>query len=1024
MNEPSRRRPRTWRSLEERSGNAPPAPDPNEEIRRSFLDAPIEGLSATRRSFLRLAGFSFTGAALAGCTRGPAQKAIPALVPSEVVTPGRAYWIATTCEGCAAGCGALAKCRDGRPVKLEGNPGHPVNGGGLCAVGQASVLSLYDSKRLDGPLLRGARVEWAAADAAVREALAAARASGGRVRLLTSARTGPSTLAMVRRFLESVPGARHVAYDALSLAAALDAHAATHGVRAMPRLHFEKAKVIASFDADFLGTWLSPVEFARGYTRARRPDGGEAAMALHVQIESRMSLTGSRADRRIRIGPWETRSALEGLVAALARLENGEPAVEPEDGSAAAAIARLARELWAARGASLVLCGTNDFPSQLAANRANALLGNYGTTLDLAAPCRRRTGDDRALAELLRELDAGEVSVLVVAGGNPAAELPDGAAFARGVGAVPLVVAVAPHLDETAALAHVVLPEPHFLECWNDFEPVAGVVSVSQPAVPPLRSARTLREGLARWLSDERDDLSILRDHWREAIHPRHAGGLPFDAFFDGALRDGFALVRPEPATAAAPAAAPEPVPAGEGPAAPPPGAFAIVLHATVAQLDGRHAHNPWLHELPDPVTKIVWDNGAALSPAAASRLGVQNGDVVRLEGAAGGAVLELPALVQPGQHDGVVAVALGYGRQGTDRFTAIGPRWLEGRPTVGAGRAVGVNAAPLLARDGAGRVLFDSRHVTVAKTGRRHDLACTQDHHTLRVPEALAPRGGEVREAAILVTPEEIEKDPAAAVPRAHEPAGDLWPDDHAREGTRFGMTIDLADCTGCSACVVSCQAENNVPVVGKDEVRRHREMHWLRIDRYWAGDGDDAVTAVHQPMLCQHCGNAPCETVCPVLATVHGREGLNQQVYNRCVGTRYCANNCPYKVRRFNWFDYRRDDRLANMALNPDVTIRSRGVMEKCSFCVQRILEARAEARRKGAAVADGDVSPACEQSCPTRAITFGDLADPESRVSRAARGPRAYVVLGELNVKPSVRYLAAVRRREPSNGDAHGR
>ncbi len=1009
----------SWRSRAERDGTAVPAPDPNEEIRRSLLDLPVEGLSASRRSFLKLAGFGFGGAALAGCTRGPLQKAIPALVPSEIVTPGRSYWIATTCAGCEAGCGALAKCRDGRPVKLEGNPEHPVNAGGLCATGQASVLSLYDSHRIDGPRLRGVGVAWEEADAAVREALSA---SQGRVRLLTSTMTGPSTLAAVKRFLAAFPGARHVEYDALSSSAILDAHAATHGVRTLPRFRFERARVVASFDADFLGTWISPVEYAAGYAKARRPDGGSAAMALHVQFEARMSLTGSRADRRVRLAPWEIRGALEALVARLERKRRGGHEGVPTDVAASPEIARLAVELWDARGASLVLCGSNDLAAQILANRANRILGNYGETLDLDAPSRQKRGDDGTLALLRKEIDSGAVDVLIVAGANPAYDLPDGEAFAQSLSGVDLVVSLATHDDETAALAHVICPEPHFLECWSDHEPVAGVVSVGQPTVPPLRSARTLRESLSRWLGDGREDREILRDHWREAVHPRHGGALSFDAFFDAALRDGFARVRPEAPAAPVESRAPASVPL----AAPGTGEFALVLHPRIGPLDGRHAMNPWLQELPDPVTKIVWDNVASLSPATAAALGVEDGDVVRLEPVGGAPALDLPAHVQPGQHDGVVAVALGYGRKGTERFTAIGPKWLQGRPTVGAGERVGRNAAPLLEHDAlSGAIRDDLRRVTVRKSGAHRDLACTQDHHSLRVPEHLAPKGGEVREAAIVVTLADLEARGGAAVPRPADMTGgkDLWPDDHATDGPRWGMTIDLADCTGCSACIVGCQAENNVPVVGKDEVRRHREMHWMRIDRYWIGDDGD-VTAVHQPMLCQHCGNAPCETVCPVLATVHSKEGLNQQVYNRCVGTRYCANNCPYKVRRFNWFDYPRADRLANMSLNPDVTVRSRGVMEKCSLCVQRIVDARAEARRTERELADGDVKTACEQSCPTKAITFGNLADPASRASRAARGDRAYAVLGELNVKPSVRYLAAVRRGENGKGDAHER
>jgi molybdopterin-containing oxidoreductase family iron-sulfur binding subunit len=440
---------------------------------------------------------------------------------------------------------------------------------------------------------------------------------------------------------------------------------------------------------------------------------------------------------------------------------------------------------------------------------------------------------------------------------------------------------------------------------------------------------------------------------------------------------------------------------------------LALVLYPKVSLRDGRHAYNPWLQELPDPISKVAWDNYACLSPTAAAALQVQTGSVIRLEvpGAQGLPPLELPVLVQPGQHDQVVAVALGYGGQVSARFTDVGPPWLEARPTLGGNGKIGVNAAALVAwRDGERNPA--AGNVRLTRVGRQQPLACTQHHHSIQVPHALAPPGHESR-PTIRETTLAALAHPGPHGQHAHEEPANMWPPDHPSAGHRWGMVIDLQACTGCSACVVACQVENNIPVVGKDEVRRQREMHWLRIDRYYA-EHAGKVDVAFQPMLCQHCGNAPCETVCPVLATVHSSEGLNQQVYNRCVGTRYCANNCPYKARRFNWFAYAHEDTLQNLTLNPDVTVRSRGVMEKCTFCVQRIQEARIDARARGETLRDGMVQTACQQSCPAHAIAFGDLSDPNSQVSRLLHDPRRYRVLAELNVEPSVSYLEIVRHR----------
>jgi Fe-S-cluster-containing dehydrogenase component len=973
------------------------------------LVLPVEREGTSRRTFLRCAGFGVAAATLASCTRAPVRNIVPRLQGTEGAPPGRAIRIATTCGGCAAGCGVLAKVVDGRPVKLEGLPGHPVSDGALCAVGQAQVLSLYDGLRLAAPTVGGTKTSWADADRAVAAKLEGGR---GRVRLLTGTVNGPSTRAWIAAFCERF-GARHVVHDALSASSIADAHAATHGVRAVPRYRFDRARVVASFGADFLGTWISPVEFARGRRTARALDGAPPSAAQaskHWQIEARTSMTGLRADRRVRLAPWETGATLASLHDALVAKSGLSLALST--GGAPAFVAELADELWAARGESLVVADDADPAALAVVNAVNELLGNYGHTLDLAEPSQAKLGDDGAVRALVDEMKAGGVGALVVAGSNPAYDLV-AAEFAAAAAKVPFVVVLAPLADETTALAHAVLPQSHALESWDDAEPVAGVLGLAQPAIPPLRDGRTLRACLAAWCGDARTDAELLRDHWRREVLKSGWS----DAAFDRALEAGFVRrTAPTPTPAHFRPAAVVAPPRRAAPAA---GTFAALLYAKVGLLGGCQAHNAWLQELPDPVSKVAWDNYACVSPASAAALGVATGDVVRLS-ADGVPPLEIPALVQEGQHDGVVALAVGYGRAGTDRFAHVGPEWLESRPTVEAGGTVGRSVAAFAARVGGAPIAL-----RVERTGATRPLACTQDHHTLRVPEHLAPRDGKVRDAARTITFATWTKDPAHAVEK-HAPAGaaDLWPADHVATGHRWGMAIDLAACDGCSACVVACQAENNVPVVGKDEVLRHREMHWLRIDRYYDGEGDD-VSAAQQPMTCQHCANAPCETVCPVLATSHSSEGLNQQTYNRCVGTRYCANNCPYKVRRFNWFDYPREDLLQNLALNPDVTVRTRGVMEKCSLCVQRIQGAKADAKRRGAPYADGDAKTACQETCPAGAIVFGDLNDPVSEVSRRTADGRAYQVLAELNVRPAVSYLADVRnrpaRREEGNG--HG-
>ncbi|MEK6608678.1 MAG: 4Fe-4S dicluster domain-containing protein, partial [Myxococcota bacterium] len=928
----------------------------------------------SRRDFFRVMGLS-TAAVTAACSRAPVEKIIPYLVKPEEVTPGVASFYATTCGACPAACGLLVKTRDGRPIKIEGNPLHPLSRGGVCATGQAAVLTLYDATRARRPATGGRETTWAAQDAAIRGALARLAAEGRAIRLVAPSRMGPTEEAAIGRFLGAYPTAARVRHDALSTDAVADAHAATHGVAAVPAYRFDRARLIVGVDADFLGTWVSPVAFTRAYAEARAVGDGEGAaarrarlqaMARHVQLEHGLSLTGSNADERLPILP----SDVTPVLAYLARQLGAASVAAPAPQAPREALDRLAGELDRARGAGLLVCGSADAGAQALVNAINQTLGNYGhaLTLDDAVP----RPESRPMASLIEELRAGTVGAVIFAGVNPVYDHPDGQALGGLLGNVTLTVSMADRRDETAARAVHLAPDHDALESWGDAEPRRGLLSLRQPAVAPLYDTRARAESLLRWAGVEQTLYDFMRARWEAEVFPR-AAAASFQAFWDRSVQDGVAEVACEPI-----AAAYRPEGVAEVLAAHPArgagGGLELALHAPVGLLGGALGNNGWLHELPDPIAKTTWGNAAAIAPATAARLGLHDGDEVTV--AVGPRAVKLPVLVQPGVHPRVVAVALGYGR------TAAGP----------IGNGVGANAFPLASVGPA------PGEVSIRPTGRRLPLARTQTHHSM-----------EGRPLVREVDASSLRADPDAARPPA-EPEDTMWPV-HRYPGHRWAMAIDLNACTGCSACVVACQAENNVPTVGADEVRRGREMHWIRIDRYYAGS-PDAPRVVHQPMMCQHCENAPCETVCPVLATVHSSEGLSQQVYNRCVGTRYCANNCPFKTRRFNWFDYPHQDATANLVLNPDVVVRSRGVMEKCSMCVQRIQEGKAQAKAEGRPVRDGDAKTACQQSCPAGAIAMGDLNDATSRVARLAASGRSYRLLADLHVGPAVRYLAKIR------------
>ena len=986
------------------SSSSTPLPAGAPSVRAAAMVELVAAASTSRRDFLAHMGFSLAAATVAACSRAPVEQAIPLLNQPEELTPGVPNWYATTCGGCTAACALVVKTRDGRPIKIEGNERSSLFGGGTCAVGQATVLSLYDEQRLTGPLWHGEQVSWTEVDEQIESQLAATIAGHRSIALITGTLVSPATRAIVARWCERYAGCRHVIYDAVSLAAMKQANRESFGVAVIPHYRFDRASLIVGLGADFLGTWLSPVEFARQYAAARRPDaapGDNDSMSHHVQFEAALSLTGANADLRVPVDP-----SIEGVVAVellwrLERLAGNAPDVQPPRSSVDPRLLdRLAEQLWRRRGRSLIVSGANDVPTQLVVNAINARLGNFPHTIDLERPSLQKQGDDDAVAALVEEMNRGHIGALVIYGVNPVYDYPGAEAFIAGLAKVGLVVSLADRPDETAAHAHAVCPEHHYLEAWNDAEPVRGHYSLAQPTIRPLFDTRAAQESLLKWMGAAPDFPSYLRDFWRTDIYPRQtAHASSFDAFWNHALHDGVVEIDPpDPTHQTHPTSLPHPavwqaaareigerrrvaqVSSGVG-------HYEVVLHETVALRDGRHANNPWLQELPDPITSLTWANCAAIAPALAARLGLAAGDVVAI--ANDRARVEVPVYIQPGQSPQSVALALGYGRTDAGKV----------------GRDVGANAFPLV-RLVDGRREYRVLGATITKTGRRDPLALTQPHQTLEG----RPIVQETTRAALLAPPS-IDGDRSSR----HL---SLWNESGSGEH-RWGLSVDLTACIGCSACVVACQAENNIPVVGKDEVHRAREMHWIRIDRYHSGPDADPQT-VFQPMMCQHCNHAPCETVCPVLATVHSSEGLNQQVYNRCIGTRYCANNCPYKVRRFNWFqyannarfDYTLNSRLEAMVLNPDVVVRSRGVMEKCSLCVQRIQAGKLRARQEQRDLRDDDIKTACQQACPTQAIVFGDLNDPATRAARLAHSPRSYFVLDELGTRPNVSYLAKVR------------
>lgn len=948
----------------------------------------------TRRSFLKTAGFSF-GALFVACTQAPVKKAIPFLIQPEEILPGKAIWYASTSNACEAGCAVHVKNRDGRPIKLEGNPEHPLNQGGLCSQCQASLIELYDSKRILHPILNGEKSDWQTVDNKIIEKL---KNADKEIVLLTNSVTSPSLENIILKFKSKYKNISHVQMDEYSYSAILDSHEKNYGKRFIPQYQFDKADLIVSIDADFLGTWISPIQFTKDFQKNRKLDSKNISKLIH--IESHMSLTGAKADERIVLSPSEILKFTKALDVSI----QGESAENKHAN-------RIANLLKHNKGKSLVVSGINDVRIQLLINRINNKLGNINKTLNHKKVSRQYAGSDTDVLNLIEKLNNNKIGGIFIAGVNPVYSLPNGEEFAKKIKSLDLSVSLSDKLNETTENCKIVAPDRHYLESWNDNEIVSGLLSMTQPVLHPFGENRSLRMSINTWTGKKGNERDLVRNYWRGSFSSRVNTTQTFTRFWNNLVHDGFTTINPVNLKLRAfndsrPILNISKVKGIE-----------FILYRTSQLSNGRHAENPWLQELPDPITKITWDNYASISPEISTKYKLEKGDVIKIK--SGKNTIQLPVFLQPGQQKNTISIALGYGRKGTERFYEIGPDWLEKKSTVEKGEKVGQRVSHFINNN----FTYSGGISSLIKTNLKWDLAATQTYDTLQNPENTSPAIMPKRPFVQETTFDKFKKDPTSGQHHRH-PVTTMWKDDHKYNGHHWGMALDISACTGCSSCVVSCQVENNVPVVGKDEVLRKRDMHWLRLDRYYSGKGEN-VDVSFQAMMCQHCDNAPCEPVCPVLATVHSTEGLNEQIYNRCVGTRFCANNCPYKVRRFNWFEYAREDVMENMVLNPDVTVRSRGVMEKCSMCIQRIQEARFEAKKNGKSIQDGDIQLACQQSCPADAIVFGDLNDPKSKISKLVNSGRHYKVLEELNVRPTVGYLTQVRNREEDSnkGNHHG-
>jgi molybdopterin-containing oxidoreductase family iron-sulfur binding subunit len=958
-----------------------------------------------RRHFFKLVATTSAAAAVGGCGRA-AETLLPQVVPNEQIVPGVPSYYATVCRECPAGCGVLAENNNGRVTKLEGNPDHPVNEGALCIRGQAALQGAYHPDRIAGPRLNGKPVSWDDARTALSDKLAAARSAGkGSGIALVSQLENGSLAALMDTFAKALGARPRVAFEPFAYEAIRAANRQAFGRDAIPYYAFEDAHVVLSFGADFIETWLSTVEYSRNFSRMHALKHGRAG--TFIQVEPRQSLTAANADLWVQNTP-----GTEGLLAlAILKAMPADnladtsfadavrgidlEAAAKETGVSVETITAIAHTFASAKpglavGGGVAMTGPNATQTQVAINLLNAAAGNVGKTVRFGADSVFGMASPyKDVAALSEAMTAGEIEVLLLAGGvNPAFTLPGGLKVADAIRKVPFVVSFASLPDETTALAHLVLPDTHWLETWGDYSPRDGVIGLMQPTMSPVRDSRPVGDvlisvgravlgteegtGPLPWASYE----AYIRSAWEPIVGAAGWG----EALQRGGAWKPPAAVAVSTAPVGTLAVAPAKL---EGDAA----GFALIAYPSLRWYDGRSASRSWLQEAPDPMTQAAWDAWVEVPTAAAKKLGIERGDVVRVKSPHG--AIELPAYLSDGIHPGAVAIPIG------EHYMP----YQIGRYIPAGGAMNPMALLPSTIDPASGGLAFLSVRVTLEKTGARRPLAVLQATHD--------QDGREIAQEIELGAARELEL--RGRAPR-HADIPSMYPD-QVYPNHRWGMSIDLDACVGCSACMIACQAENNVAIVGKPQAAYGRQLHWLRIERWALGDTAHP-TNIFLPMLCQHCEVAPCEPVCPVFAAYRTDEGLNGQVYNRCVGTRYCANNCPYHVRRFNWYQWEWPEPL-DVQLNPDVTVRQLGVMEKCTMCVQRIIEGKDRARDAKRPVRDGDIQTACQQTCPTQAITFGDLKDGGSRVSKLARSPRGYHVLEELGTRSSITYLKKVLR-----------
>jgi len=1001
---------RCYRSLGELAGVSPAGRDEFPFRPDLPIDVPEDGIS--RRGFFGLLSAS---AALAlgasSCSRIDRGKIVPYTRRPEETIPGVATYYASTFQEGLITHGVLVKTREGRPIHVEGNAEHALSRGKTSLRAMADVLGLYDPDRLRNPSLDGMPATWEKADQEIAQALKAARDAGKPVLLLTEAVVSPTRKALIETMKRALPMLRHAAWEPAVSQPEMIAALSLYGESALPRLRLDRAEVIVALQADFLGSDSSAPALIQDFAARRGITGPTDPMNRLWVIEGCMTLTGANADQRLQVRP----SRVAPLIFALARFLNELYGIPfPKDLKAESlklfdldstgrelgiephVLRALAEDLKRAGKSALVLAGPALPPeAHVACHLLNAMLGAEGHTVDATlAPPNPELLTCAGLQDLLKEAAQGTFAAAIFWGANPAYSFPRPSSWKNALAKVPMKIRIGLYEDETALDCRWRLPEHHWLESWGDFEPGADLLSLRQPTIGAIHNTRQGEDMLLSWLramgvEAPLNYLECLKARWQKEVFP--AGSpVPFENFWNAALHDGVLKREAKPRPARIPRAATitkaMSVAASSRAAA---GDLELVLLQDMAVFDGRYANNGWLNELPDPVTQATWGNPLLLSIPDAARLGLQDEDLVTV--AAGAASVEVPVAIQPGQAAGVAGLALGYGRR-----------------TGNVAAGVGANSYLLMDASSASPQLRQA--VKISRAGGKRSIARTQEHSRM-----------EGRDLARSWTLGEYAgKIPGTESAKGEHEQPSLIPVREFSEH-KWGMAIDLSACVGCSACLIACQSENNIPVVGPERVARAREMHWIRIDRYYEGDPKDP-TVVHQPIPCQHCDDAPCEIVCPVNATTHSPDGLNQMSYNRCVGTRYCSNNCPFKVRRFNFFEYNSTKKEPEMLVfNPEVTVRPRGVMEKCSFCVQRIEDVKLRAKVEGRAIKDGEIRPACAAACPAEAIVFGDLNNPQSRVAGMSKMNRSYKMLTELGIKPSVTYLADISNPVTGKGKA---